>query len=84
MVWQLVAMWLIVGVTVVWFVRDERRLHDTKLRLQALRFATKPHYRDTVRQLESEPAIPAPRQAGLSAENRAFMQDFIDRVHADV
>jgi hypothetical protein len=77
MVWQLLAMWLIVVATVVWFVRDERQRRDIKLRLQALRFAVTPHYRGTYR--EPEPAPPPMRRPTLSATNRAFLQDFIDK-----
>lgn len=42
---QVLAMWLIVGVTITWFVRDEKRRYATALNAQALRFARVPHYR---------------------------------------
>lgn len=51
---QLVAMWLVVGTTVVWFLRDEKRISDAALSAQALRFAKVPHYRHPA---PEEPAI---------------------------
>ncbi|MGV8954531.1 MAG: hypothetical protein ACOH2M_25770 [Cypionkella sp.] len=83
MVWQLLAMWLIVAVTLVWFVRDERHRRDLKLRLQALRFAVTPHYRNRPSPPEPEVGPPPVRRAGLSAENRAFLEDFITRARTD-
>jgi hypothetical protein len=36
---QILAIWLIVGGTVVWFVRDEKRRYDAVLSAKAMRFA---------------------------------------------
>ena len=78
MVFQLVAMWLIVVATVVWFVRDERQRSASKLRLQARHFAVTPHYRGTYR--EPEVVLPPPlRRPTLSAADRAFFADFASK-----
>ncbi|MDB5530894.1 MAG: hypothetical protein JWR51_3997 [Devosia sp.] len=45
MIGQILAMWLIVGWTIVWFVRDEKRRYDAVLRAKAMHFAKAPHYR---------------------------------------
>lgn len=74
MVWQLLAMWLIVVATIIWFVRDERQRRDLKLRLQAVRFAAAPHYRASYR--EPEPAPPPLRRPTLSAADRSFLENF--------
>lgn len=79
MIWQLLAMWLIVAVTIVWFVRDERQRRDLKLRLQAAHFAVTPHYRASYVEPQPEPARPPLQRPTLSAANRAFLEDFIDR-----
>lgn len=42
---QLAAMWLIVGVAIAWFVRDEKRRYEAELNVKAMRFAKAPHYR---------------------------------------
>lgn len=79
MIWQLLAMWLIVVVTIVWFVRDEqRRSSDIKLGLQALRFVATPHYRGGYR--EPKVAPPPLRRPTLSAADRTFLEDFINKV----
>lgn len=45
MVLQLILMWSIVAMTLVWFVRDERRTRRDKMERQALLFATAPAWR---------------------------------------
>ena len=42
---QLFSIWLIVGTTIVWFVRDEKRLYEDALSIKAMQFAKAPHYR---------------------------------------
>lgn len=42
---QILAMWLIVGWTIAWFVRDEKRRYEAVLNAKAMRFAKAPHYR---------------------------------------
>jgi hypothetical protein len=45
MAWQLLAIWIIVAATIVWFVRDERRAAARSLRRRAESFATNPAWR---------------------------------------
>ena len=45
MLWQLLAIWAIIGVTLVWFIRDERRVPLERYREQARRFALDPAFR---------------------------------------
>lgn len=40
MVWEILAIWIIVVATLIWFFRDERRIGDERLKDQARRFAT--------------------------------------------
>jgi hypothetical protein len=83
MVFQLLAMWLIVVVTLVWFVRDERQRGAGKLRLQALHFAAAPHYRGAYR--EPEAVSPPPlRRPTLSAADRAFLEAFVSKARTGV
>ena len=42
---QILAMWVIVGWTIAWFVRDEKRRYEAVLYAKAMRFAKAPHYR---------------------------------------
>ncbi|SMQ85857.1 hypothetical protein SAMN06295905_3150 [Devosia lucknowensis] len=45
MLWELAAIWIIVAATVVWFIRDERRLRFEKLNERARAYATAPAWR---------------------------------------
>ena len=45
MAWELLAIWAIVIATLIWFVRDERRLAAQRLEARARHFATAPAYR---------------------------------------
>ena len=40
MAWELVAIWLIVAATVIWFIRDEDRIKQQKLAERARLYAT--------------------------------------------
>ncbi|HTN61778.1 MAG TPA: hypothetical protein VL147_09500 [Devosia sp.] len=71
MVFQVLAMWMIVLATIAWFMRDEQRRRDTMLSAQALAYAKAPHYRH---QPPAEPPMPMPRQAGLRAADRAYFE----------
>lgn len=75
MVWQVVAMWAIVIVTITWFVRDERRLRrEAVLARAAAYYAHAPKYRHvSVEPAETAPA-PAPRVGGLSRSQREFLE----------
>ncbi|QQR38939.1 hypothetical protein [Devosia rhizoryzae] len=45
MAWELLAIWAIVATTVLWFVRDEKRLREERLMARARHFAVAPAYR---------------------------------------
>lgn len=73
MVWQLLAMWAIVIVALVWFVRDERRIKaEARLAEAARYYAHAPRYRHVSSQ--PEPARPTPLRppGGLTASQREF------------
>lgn len=74
MIFQVLAMWGIVGATIVWFMRDEKRRRDTALSARALVYAKAPHYRHQVADEAVQPAMPLARQAGLSAADRAYFE----------
>jgi hypothetical protein len=67
MLFQVLAMWLVVGATIVWFLRDERARRDSALSAQALRFAQAPHYRH-----------PTPPEPAQSQADRAFLANLLD------
>ncbi|MHA6689357.1 hypothetical protein [Devosia sp. A449] len=72
MAWELLAMWAIVIATLVWFVRDERRVRaEAELERSARYYAHAPKYRHI--RVEQPPAPPQRRPGGLSAQQRAFM-----------
>ena len=73
MIFQVVAMWLIVLATIVWFRRDEKRRRDGALSAQALAYAKTPYYRHPA-PAESAPSMPIARQAGLRAADRAYFE----------
>jgi hypothetical protein len=74
MILQLVLMWGIVLATIVWFVRDERRLAHARLDARARYFATAPQYRHlSVEPLEA-PQPPALRTGGLSRGQRSYFE----------
>lgn len=75
MVWQLVAIWVIVAATIVWFVRDERRLQaEARLAAAARYYAQAPQYRHVT--VSAPVPRPAQRVGGLTASQRQFMQNF--------
>jgi hypothetical protein len=78
MVWQVLAMWMLVVGTTVWFVRDERRLIANAALAQAKSFnARQPRYR-----YQSNPAPaaamvkPVKRSAALTRTQREFLQAY--------
>ncbi|HTN60225.1 MAG TPA: hypothetical protein VL147_01565 [Devosia sp.] len=73
MILQVLAVWLIVMTTIVWFMRDEKRRRDGALSAQALAYAKAPHYRHPA-PAESAPPMPIARQAGLRAADRAYFE----------
>lgn len=79
MVLELLAIWAIVIVTVIWFVRDERRLAaDADLARAAAYYAHASRYRHAVAQSDPVPQ-PRPRQSGLTADQRAFFLKALQR-----
>ena len=76
MAWELVAMWAIVIATVVWFIRDERRLRaQAELQRAARYYAHAPRYRHVAPNPVAQPVVaPQARTGGLSREQRAFME----------
>lgn len=79
MAWEILAMWAIVLTTIIWFIRDEKRLRsEAELKRAARYFAHAPQYRHlTVEPAEAPLAAkPLPRTGGLSREQRAFIEAF--------
>ena len=75
MAWQILAMWSIVLVTIVWFMRDEKRLrHDAKLEAAARYYAHAPKYRHISVDDAFTTPMPTRRVGGLSESQRAYMQ----------
>ena len=74
MVWQVVAMWVIVIVTITWFIRDERRLRSEAALARAARYyAHAPKYRHVATGGPALVPAPAPQVGGLShAQRQAF------------
>lgn len=75
MVWELLAIWAIVIVTLTWFVRDEkRRVADADMARAARYYAHAPRYRHET----TEPVVAAPapqrRAGGLSDAQRRFLK----------
>ncbi|WP_375451187.1 hypothetical protein [uncultured Devosia sp.] len=79
MIWQLAAMWLIVGTTIVWFVRDERRLRHATLSAQALHFSKVPHDR---RPAADGALPPAARVSVMSGTDQAIRSEFLRKIGA--
>ena len=79
MAWELLAIWLIVAATLVWFVRDEKRLRLDRLAARARQYATGSAWR------HREPAppapLPAPRPAPRSTTDiqRKFIEELQQR-----
>jgi len=74
MVWQVLAMWAVVLTTIIWFVRDERRLRaQAALARSARYYAHAPKYRHQ----PSRAVLPPPprlARGGLSETQRAFLK----------
>jgi hypothetical protein len=71
--WQLLAIWAIVLSTIVWFVRDERRLESERVLVRAARYyAHAPQFRHATR---PEPVtLPKPRFGAIRHADRAYFQ----------
>lgn len=76
MAWELVAIWLIVAVTLIAFVRSEQRREMATLRSRARFYATAPSYRHQ----SAETPMPQPfMPTGLSQSDRLFLQTLARR-----
>jgi hypothetical protein len=76
LIWQVVAIWLVVAASSVCFFWDERRTKAAKLDQQARYFAQAPQYRYTPR-VPVEIVTPEPRSGGLLRSDQAFFAGFI-------
>lgn len=72
---ELLAMWMIVIVTVVWFIRDEKRLRaEADIEQAARYYAHAPKYRHISAERAADPITAPPRRTGgLSSEQRAYI-----------
>lgn len=70
--WQLLAIWAIVLSTIVWFVRDERRLEEEMVLARAARYYAHVPKRQSIR---PEPIpLPKPRSGPIRHSDRAYFQ----------
>jgi hypothetical protein len=76
--WQLAAIWIVVGITIAWFIWDERRLRAAKLDRQARYFAHAPQYR-YVSSVAAPVSQPPMRVGGLRRSDHAFFNAFLTR-----
>jgi hypothetical protein len=75
--WQLLAIWMITAATVIWFLRDERRVRaEAELTRAARYYAHAPRYRHVSALPEPTPPAPVRPPAGLSASQREFLTGF--------
>ncbi|MBN9333193.1 hypothetical protein [Devosia sp.] len=70
--WQILAIWLITGVTLYYFLRSEKQRKHAMLEARARHFATAPAYRHRAAGTVSTP--PAYVPMGLSPSDRMFLQ----------
>jgi len=78
MAWEMVAIWVIVVATLVWFVRDEkRRRADARIAEAARYYAHAPSYRH--RAVEPPAAVPLPprRTGGLDSVQRNYLRSML-------
>ena len=74
--WQVVAIWVIVASTIVWFVRDERRLESEKLLARAARHhALAPRRRQIIRPVSIP--LPRPRPGAIRHSDRIYFDRFL-------
>lgn len=74
--WQVLAIWVIVASTIVWFVRDERRLESERVLVRAARYyAHAPKRRQIIRP-ESIP-LPKPRPGAIRHTDRIYFDQFL-------
>lgn len=74
--WQLLAIWAIVLGTLVWFVRDERRLEADRALARAARYyAHAPRYRAVAPQAPAP--LPKPRMGAIRHTDRAYFEQML-------
>jgi hypothetical protein len=74
MAWEVLAIWLIVAVTMTWFVRDERRRRsEADLERAARYYAHASKYRHASAESMAPPPL-RPVTGGLSREQRVFIE----------
>ncbi|KFC68778.1 hypothetical protein FF80_01732 [Devosia sp. LC5] len=71
--WQLLAIWAIVVSTIVWFVRDERRLESERALVRAARYYAHVPMRRQINRPEAIP-LPKPRSSAIRHSDRAYFQ----------
>ena len=75
MAWEVLAMWAIVIATVIWFIRDEKRLRaEAEMKRAARYYAHAPQYRHVTAEPIAQPAAPRMRTGGLTRVQRAFIE----------
>jgi hypothetical protein len=79
MLLQLLALWGIVIVAIIWFVRDERRLRaDAELARAASYYAHAPKYRHVAADEPAAVPVPARQVGGLTKTQRQFLKAFAE------
>jgi hypothetical protein len=79
MIWQVVAVWMIVIPTVVWFVRDERHRRQQAVLERAARFyAEAPQYRHV--RVEGDRPVPKPQRAQASSRLKPAEKRFLSEL----
>lgn len=74
MAWELLAIWLIVVATIIWFIRDEKRLRaEAELERAARYYAHAPQYRHVTPEPTDPIVPPRLRQGGLTKEEREIL-----------
>ena len=73
MVWEVVAIWVIVTATIVWFIRDERAVRLEKLDQQARLYATGAAWRHRAPPIRRIPAQLSTRD--LTDVQRRFLEE---------
>lgn len=79
MAWQLLAIFVIVMATVIWFIRDERRVRADAVLVKAARYyAHAPKYRFGARNVP-QPVAPKPRTGSLLRNDRAYFDQLLSK-----
>lgn len=80
MAWQLLAIWMIMTATIVWFVRDVKRERaDARLAQAARYYAHAPKYRFGARNEPRPEPAPLPRTGSLLRNDRAYFDQLLSK-----